>query len=248
LIVREGRGDTPFGLYVLDSTEPASELARTIERNVFYETFGNTPELLAAEYDPYEEASIFLCVIDHAQRAPAGMLRLVMPSSYGFKSLHDLERLWGLTPDELAARHGIEFDLSSMFDMATLAVPPAYRGAAASGLVATALYQGLGLIGRRFDIQWCVAILDQIVLKQINRPFARPLAPIPSTEPRRYLDSPSSQPVYIDVADYKARVGLLDPDMHRLIFRGEGLESVVSQPLWPTGDDDGMLATTALAG
>lgn len=232
LIVREGRGDTPFGLYVLDWREPAAELARTIERDVFYEAFGNTPDLLAAEYDPYEEASTFLCVIDHRQRAAAGMLRLVMPSSYGFKSVHDLERFWGLTPDDLAARHGVDFDLSSLVDMATLAVPPDYRGAAASGLVATALYQGLGRMALDRDIAWYLAILDQIVLRQINRPFGRPLTAIPGTEPMRYLDSPSSQPVFIDVLDYRARVSLLDPKMHALLFFGEGLESVVSQPPW----------------
>jgi hypothetical protein len=232
LIVREGRGDTPFGLYVLDAHEPAAELARTIERDVFYEAFGNTPDLLAAEYDRYEDASVFLCVVDHRRRAAAGMMRLVAPSVGGFKSLHDLERLWGVTPDDLAAQHGLALDLSSLMDMATLAVPPDYRGAASSGLVATVLYQGLGRMSLERDLRWYVAILDQIVLRQINWPFARPLTPIPGTEPMRYLDSPSSQPVYIDCVDYQARVGLLDPQMYALLFAGVGLEAVVSQPGW----------------
>jgi Acetyltransferase (GNAT) domain len=238
LIVREGRGETPFGLYVITADEPASELARTIERDVFYEAFGNTPDLLAAEYDRYEDASVFLCVVDHARRAAAGMLRLVTPSAGGFKSLYDLERLWGITPDDLAARHGVDLDLSSLMDMATLAVPPDYRGAASSGLVATVLYQGLGRMSLDHDLKWYIAILDQIVLRQINRPFGRPLTPIPGTEPMRYLDSPSSQPVYIDCLDYRARVGLLDPKMYAMLFAGVGLESVVSQPRWKVTSDE----------
>ncbi len=248
LIVREGRGDTPFGLYVLDADEPAAELARTIERNVFYEAFGNTPDLLAAEYGPYEDTSIFLCVIDHAERAAAGMLRLVLPSDRGFKSLHDLERMWGMTPESLSADHGIALDLTSLYDMATLAVPPDYRGAAACGLVATALYQGLGRMSLDRDLRWYLAILDQIVLKQINRPFGRPLSPIPGTEPMRYLDSPSSQPVLIDILDYRARVGLLDPKVHALLFAGEGLEAVVSQPEWQVRPALAAAAPLAAAG
>ena len=33
-------------MYVLEADDPAAQLARIVERDVFYETFGNTPELL----------------------------------------------------------------------------------------------------------------------------------------------------------------------------------------------------------
>ena len=95
LIATHERGHTGFGVYVLRSDEPAAELARHVEREVFLEFFGNTPELLAAEYGPYESASVFICVIDHVLRQPAGVMRIIVPSACGAKSLHDLEARWG---------------------------------------------------------------------------------------------------------------------------------------------------------
>ena len=149
VIVRADRGDTPFGLYVFDSDQPESSLARDIEQAVFYETFGNTPDLLAAEYGPYDDASFFLCVIDHERRRPAGMIRVIAPSPLGFKSLDDLARRWDRPFDELAAQHALAVDLDSLWDLATLGVDREYRGAATSGLVAMALYQGLNMLADR---------------------------------------------------------------------------------------------------
>jgi hypothetical protein len=232
LIEAHGRDHTPFGVYVLEPGDPATVLARAIERQVFYETFGNTPELLAAEYGPYEDGSVFLCVMDHEQRRAAGVLRLIMPSPAGLKSVIDLERHWGVSLAECVEPHGIVVDPMTMFDMATLGVDPDYQGAGTAGLVATALYQTMSLLAVHRRLDWAIAILDQVALRQINTSFSRPLAPIPGTEPQRYLDSASSQPVLIDVADYRARVQFLDPGLHSLLFEGRGLESAFSYPDW----------------
>ncbi|HLM95539.1 MAG TPA: hypothetical protein VK283_04440, partial [Acidimicrobiales bacterium] len=80
------RSTAPLGVYLFRSSDPASELARHVERVVFLETFGNTPELLIKEYAPYEEASIFLCVVDHLRQVPAGTMRVLLPSPLGFKT------------------------------------------------------------------------------------------------------------------------------------------------------------------
>ena len=85
----------PLGVYLFRSADPASELARHVERVVFMETFGNTPELLAKEYAPYEESSIFLCVVDHRRGLPAGTMRILLPSPAGFKTLDDAAPVWG---------------------------------------------------------------------------------------------------------------------------------------------------------
>ncbi len=230
MIVAAGRGAAPFGLYVFDAAAPESALARTIERDVFFETFGNTGTLLEAEYGPYDEASFFLCVIDHQRRRPAGMIRVIEPSAQGFKSLDDLARHWGQPFDEVAERAGLEVDLGSMWDLATLGVDAEYRGAATSGLVAMALYQGLNMLAHRRGIAWAVAVLDLVVLDLINGAWGRPFAALPGIEPKRYLDSPASQPVLCDAVDYKARLSLLDPSTHQILFEGIGLESMVSLP------------------
>jgi hypothetical protein len=236
LIVGAGRGDTPFGLYILDAESPYSSLARAIEQDVFYETFGNTPDLLAAEYGPYEDASFFVCVVDHLRRRPAGMIRVIGPSPRGFKSLDDLARRWDQPFADLAASNGLAVDLTSMWDLATLGVDAEYRGAATSGLVAMALYQGLNMLSHRQGIKWAVAVLDLVVLDLINGAWGRPFAPLPGIEPRRYLDSPASQPVICDAVDYKARLALLDPSTHQILFEGIGLESMVSIPAWTAAD------------
>ncbi|MDA8396532.1 MAG: hypothetical protein M0Z29_01595, partial [Actinomycetota bacterium] len=44
------RSAAPLGVYVFAADEPGAELARSVEAEVFLDTFGNTPEQLAAEY------------------------------------------------------------------------------------------------------------------------------------------------------------------------------------------------------
>lgn len=231
LIDAEGRGDTPYGFYVLRADDPASELARAVEREVFFEFFGNTPELLAEEYGPYEGASLFLCVLDHQRRRPAAALRLLLPSPAGFKSLHDLGRQWGEDPDEVVRRSGLELDPSSLWDVATLAVQREYRGAASSSLVSLGLYQGLTMLAGAVDLAHAVAIFDLIVLDLVQTTFHRPWTGFAGIEPRRYLDSPSSLPVYCDVREYRARLAMIDADLYALLFAGIGLEAVISSPL-----------------
>ena len=99
LVALHGRAGTPFGVYLLWSDEPAAELARAIEREVFLEVFGNTRELLEAEYGRYEPASLFMLVIDHEKLAPAGVMRVVTGSLLN-KTLDDIEHIWGVSVSE----------------------------------------------------------------------------------------------------------------------------------------------------
>ena len=184
----------PFGLYVFGPTDPGAELARTVERAVFAETFGNTAELLAAEYGPYEAASVFVCVIDHRRRRPAGMLRIIVPGSAGSKSLQDIATHWAADPASLG------LDPQHTWDVATLAVAADYRGRAASGLVSLSLYQALTLAVGRAGINQVITILDLPVLRLLQWQVGRPFTAFDHLEPRPYLDSPASLPVVCDVA------------------------------------------------
>ena len=244
LLTTAGRHDTPFGVYVLDSHDPASVLARQVEQDVFLEFFDNTVDMLADEYGPYEDTSTFLCVIDHQRRVPAGMIRIIRPSPAGFKTLHDLDSIWGLPTSQLARPTGIGLDPSSLWDLATLAVAREYRSAASSGLVSMALYQALNMLGHAQGIRWAVAVMDMVVLDLINSAWHRPFAGIPGADPRRYLDSPASRPVYCDVVDYRMRLAFLDPPTHAILFEGRGLETVVSTPRWESGPE----VATGIAG
>jgi hypothetical protein len=231
LIEREQRGDTPFGLYILTPDEPYAELGRRLEREVFFEFFGNTPELLAAEYGPYEDASIFLCVIDHLRARAAGVIRVILPSPAGFKSLHDLTEGWGEPASEILARSNVELTPAATWDVATLAVQQEYRGAASRGVVSLGVYQGLTMLAARVQPNHFIAIMDLVALDLVQKAFYRPFSPFVGCEPRRYLDSPSSLPVYADVPEGWARVEMLDRATYELLHDGVGTEDVISSPL-----------------
>ena len=51
-------------------------------------------------------------------------------------------------------------------------------------------------------------------------------------EPKSYLDSPLSVPVFIDLAEWEPRVLERAPDTHGILFRGVGIEAAVRPPSW----------------
>lgn len=234
LVSEAGRADAPFGLYVLSGRDPRAELGRSVEREVFLEFFGNSPALLAEEYDPYEPTSLFFVVIDHGRRVPAGVMRVVLPSPVGHKSLDDLARVWGESADAVCARTGVDLGDARVWDIATLAAAPDYRGAATGGLVSLALYQAVGMLAARDGVDFLVAVLDLVVLDLVQSRIGRPFDRFDGIEPVAYLDSPASLPVYCDFPGHESRIRLLDPTMHALLYLGEGLEAAMSSPDWDT--------------
>lgn len=228
LAARAARPHAPFGLYLLAAGDPAAELARHVEAEVFDEAFGNSRELLAEEYGPYERTSAFCCVLDHRRALPVGALRLILPGPAGLKSLVDLERGWGCPPDELAARTGFAFEPARTWDIATLAVAPGYR----DGLVSQALYQGACTSARRRGVSALVTILDVRVLRLVQSRLARPFRRYEGVAAAGYLDSPASLPVWSDFEGWRRRVEVADPVLHEVVFQGGGLAAAVSAPDW----------------
>jgi hypothetical protein len=226
VISAAGRPAEPFGLYTFEATAPESELARHIEREVFNEFFDNSPELLAAEYGPYEASTLFLCVLDHRRRLPAGMIRLVLPSPAGLKSLGDVDSVWGHL-DDVLERTNLTLEADRVWDIATLAVDSEYRGRATDGLVSLALYQGVAQLALRCNVRWVVTILDLVVLRLLQQATSHAFQGFAGLEPRPYLDSPASLPVYCDGNAYFPRLETADPSMYEILFEGRGLEAAV---------------------
>jgi hypothetical protein len=231
LVERSGSSQ-PFGLHVLASTDPAAELGRTVERAVFGEFFGNTPELLAEEYHAYEASSVFLCVIDHRRMVPAGVSRVIVPSAAGFKSVHDIARVWHEKPEDAIERTGAPIDLDRCHDVATLATTAEYRGAGSEGLVSLALYQAIVMTAQAADRPWLVAVMDVAVIDLLSERIGSPFERFPGIEPRSYLDSPASLPVYVDLGAYETRIAEADETIHSILCRGAGLEAAVWTPDW----------------
>lgn len=221
-----------FGVYAFTAADPFSELARHVERVVFYEYFGNTPELLAEQYGPYEANTIFFAVLDHRRQLPAGAVRMILPSPAGFKSLLDIETVWGQPLDDVLAETGLAFDHEHVWDGTTLSVASDYRGAATSNLVSLALFQAIFMAGQACDVRWMLGIADLIVLDFIQQRLSHPFQRFARLEPLPYLDSPASVPVYIDLPEYRARLSRTAPKMYDILFAGKGLEASVTAPDW----------------
>ena len=231
LVAEEGRGHTPFGLYLINGSDDRAEIGRAVEREVFYDYFGNSPTLLAEEYDRYDRSSLFICMIDHTRNLPAGVFRLILPSERGFKSFHDLEKDWGVTGEQILRRADIDPESSLIWDLATLAISRDYRGQSASGLVHLGMLQGLSMLGTRCGISHLVAIIDLVVADLFQATFHRPLVAFPQVAPKHYLGSGSSLPMYLDAEEYRSRLALIDADSYELLFMGAGLEPMVSSPM-----------------
>jgi hypothetical protein len=214
----------PMGAYLFSSADPAAELGRRLERTVFLEAFGNTPDLLEAEYDPYEPASIFFVVVDHRRRRPAGTMRIIVPSFGGppFKTLADIPGIWEDSAEALYGRRGYTLPPAATWDIATLAVDAGYRGNAAVGLVSMGLYQSVIRTALACRVDYLIAILDDPVYRMAKWKFHHPFVSV--AEERPYLGSDASHPVAMDIATWADRLVTTDPVLRDLLCEGRGLE------------------------
>lgn len=221
-----------FGAYVSLSTDREAGLARFVEHRVFLDAFANDADLLTTEYDRYEPTSVFFVVVDHLRRLPAGMMRLILPSPAGLKSLDDLEPVWGVPAAEALRSVDDDWDLARVWDLATLAVNPEYRGNAALGLVTQGLLQSVNQVALRCGLLRYVTILDVPVLRMLQWKIGRPFSAFPGLEPLPYLGSEASVPMWCDMARWDASLAERDPVLHEIIFAGRGLEPVLTPADW----------------
>jgi len=242
-VMRPGATE-PFGLYAFNASEPGAELGRRVERAVFLDAFGDTPDVLADEYDPYEAASFFFVVIDHRRRVAAGTMRVIMPTGAGQKSLDDLLRVWGRSAGDVIAGTPT-FPAGTSWDLATMAVHPQYRGAATSGLVSMSLIQALNMTAPRSGVAAYVTVLDSVVLRFLQWQLNKPFQTFAGIDARPYLGSPLSQAVFCDVTEWRDRLAAANPVLHELLFEGTGQEAAVAPLDWATVSADMQAARVA---
>jgi hypothetical protein len=224
---------TPFGMYAVAADDSAADLGRLVEREVFMEFFGNTPELLATEYGPYEKSSMFLVIVDHRRLAVAGVERFIMPSPAGLKTLNDLEAVWKKGVRDVLGQSRVDLDPERTWDVATIGVRAEYRGKAGNGMLSASLLQGVIQLGHAFGVKHFLTTLDVVVYRMVQDLCAKPLRSFVGVEPMRYLDSPASVPLYIDMADYCERLKA-DQASYETWIEGKGLEAAISMPSWRT--------------
>jgi hypothetical protein len=227
----------PFGAYLFRGDEPGADLGRHVEQLVFLEAFGNTPDLLADEYAPYEASSVFICIVDHLRMLPAGVMRVLLPSPRGFKSLNDIEAVWGDSAETLIKRTGLALAADRTWDIATFAVAPEYRANAARGLISMGLYQTLTMAALRCGVDWFVAILDMPVFRMIRWKLRMIFAGYQGVAPLPYLGSAASIPAWCDVNEAERRLAETDRDLHAILVEGIGLEAAVRRLDLASADD-----------
>ncbi|WP_409329092.1 hypothetical protein [Trujillonella humicola] len=209
-----------MALRLLVAHTPAErDAARRVEAQVFLQAFGNTPEVMEAEYGPYEGRSRFVAVIDDADGAALGTARLILPDETGrLKSLADMAgEPWHLdAPGALAAR-GLAG--RETWDVATLAVDPRYRAGSAGAEVSLALCHGIWRYARDCGAEGMVTILDDGVL-QLVQAMGLPWFPMAGATSRPYLGSPASTPCDFVVATAGDHVREVQPALAPALVEG----------------------------
>ncbi|AGL18369.1 hypothetical protein [Actinoplanes sp. N902-109] len=188
-------GRARFGCLVTGPDSPLAAVGRALEREVFERTFGNDSQVMAKEYGPYEDHSRFFVVLDRRRRVPAGVARMIEGTGRGVKTVDDAPALIGVPLDQILAGHGMTG--GTVWDCATLAVRPEYRGRGTGLLVSSLLYRTFLVEGRRRGVRHAVSMLDRGAYRSIAL-LGTPLQPLAGSGPFAYLGSAENRAVYMD--------------------------------------------------
>jgi hypothetical protein len=189
-----------FACFEIEGAEPFSNIARQMEREVFQDSFGNDPIMLAGEYEPYEQSSLFFLAVDTEKKVPAGAMRMIRNSAAGLKTLVDLadsaKTPMPVCTDNVRRHHGID-ELDRCWDGASATVPRRYRRSLAAIHRQTLLaWYGAAV---RENVEHFVSILDAPVYIIVRRIFGLPVVPLADTPPFTYMGGTNHQAVYAHV-------------------------------------------------
>lgn len=188
-----------FVCVVAGPDEPLADLARTVERQVFEESFGNDAATMTAEYAAYEQRSLFFVVLDRRAGRPAGVSRIIQAAGGPrVKTLDDAPAYLGRPADAIIAAHGLA-DGGTIWDFATIAVLSAYRGGRSALTVSSLLYRTFILAGEAAGAKHVVTMLDGRAYRNL-RLLGVPLVALAASEPFAYLGSAENHALYADFA------------------------------------------------
>ncbi|OJF11971.1 hypothetical protein [Couchioplanes caeruleus] len=208
----EHASENRFVALALATHDPLADIARTVERIVFEESFGLDEAAMVAEYTPYEEQSYFFLVLDRETGLPAGAARAI---EGGGKTLDDAPGLIGVSLSEIVDAHGMH-DGGRIWDYATLAVLPRYRTDRNGLTVSSMLYRAFINAGHRWDVRHVVCMLDSAAFRNLDMLGVRFVAMAGST-PFEYLGSAANRALYIPFEEIARSMG----EMAELLSRPE---------------------------
>ncbi|GIF26415.1 hypothetical protein BJ973_005775 [Actinoplanes tereljensis] len=218
-----------FVALAVGAASPMADVARDLERQVFETSFGNGAAQMAAEYRRYEDDSLFFIVLDRKTGMPAGAARVI---DGGGKTLDDAPDLIDTSLSAIVAVHNL--DHGRIWDFATLAVLPAYRGGRSGLTVSSLLYRTFLNAGRLAGVRHIVAMLDHRAHRNLKLIGVR-FAPMAGSEPFAYLGSPSTEALHVpfaelipSIAEQAARLGRFTGEFHGEI-RARGVRRLITR-------------------
>ncbi|MFC3990782.1 hypothetical protein, partial [Actinoplanes siamensis] len=191
-----------FVALALATTDPMADVARTVERMVFEESFGLDATAMLAEYGPYEQHSYLFLILDRETGMPAGAARAI---EGGGKTLDDAPELIGRSLSEIVDMHGLH-DGGKIWEYATLAVLPRYRADRNGLTVSGMLYRAFINAGHRWQVRHVVCMLDAAAYRNLDMLGVRFIA-MAGSEPFEYLGSAANRALYIPFEEIARSMG-----------------------------------------
>ncbi|MDK2898859.1 MAG: hypothetical protein PWQ10_46 [Patescibacteria group bacterium] len=188
----------------VDGNSEYADIARYIEETVFMREFGNSPQEMEREYNPYEKYSDFYIAIDCEANKPIAALRVIKNSENGLKTLNDATKEPFNVNSKNIEQHnkGME-DLNKVWDIGTVAKMPGYTRSSAT----VELYRAVYVASLNSSIEDWVTIIDDAVHNMTTKHFGIPFEPLGDSEPGPYLGSDKSHVVCAHVPDFRETMG-----------------------------------------
>jgi N-acyl-L-homoserine lactone synthetase len=189
---------------------PLADVARTVERQVFDETFELDAATMTTEYRRYESDSLFFIVLDRKTGLPAGAARMI---DGGGKTLDDAPDLIDVPLSTIVALHRMYS--GRIWDFATVAVLPAYRENRAGLTVSSLLYRTFLNAGRRAGVEHMVTMLDRRAHRNL-RMIGVEFSAMAGSAPFAYLGSASTQALYVPFEDLQPSIARQSQQLGRI--------------------------------
>ena len=190
-----GTGDV--ACYLIDGTNPYSDIGRGLAGNVFNVKFNKAdPAFIQREYDQYESVSQFIIAVDVEQQRAAGTLRMMNESDIGFRSLNLLASSGQLGAVEEAYTHHLIDDKQCVIDIGSTAVAADYRKQADS--ISVYLYRAMRVASQQQKVKHWLATLSRESYRNLVSLIGLPFEFIMDREPYSYIgkDKDLNYPVY----------------------------------------------------
>lgn len=177
-------------------------VARTIERIVFENRFGNNEEAMHEIYGPYESASKFFLSVNQYTHMPVGVLRVMQQNTEkGLMTLDTLpeQALNSKTIDAIRFQYNSLAD-EGIWDVGTVAILPDFQKDGRG--ISVQLYRAMYKSAMENHIRHLLAIIDKKPYETMTEYLGIPFNPLEGTVPFSYEGSTESVAVHGYVPDF----------------------------------------------